>query len=92
VVYDYMVNRSTSTNLQVGQFSSALSWSASLDGDFYEQRKGKHAGRAQSGKIDRTTANIGDHLATFFVSRMRLKKKKECCKAYLLLIILPLRC
>lgn len=62
MVYDYMV-----TNLQVGQFSSALPWSASLDGDFYEQRKGKPAGGGQSGKIDRTTANIGDHLATFLV-------------------------
>lgn len=77
-----MVNRSTSTNLQFGQFSSALSSLASLDGDCYEQQKGKPAGRAESGKVDRTTANIGEHLA-IFLGVSNATGGKNSGKAYL---------
>jgi hypothetical protein len=34
---------------------------------FTSNEKENPPGGAQSGKIDRTTANIGDHLATFLV-------------------------
>jgi hypothetical protein len=84
VVCDYMVNQNMSTNLQAGQFFSALSSPVSLDGGCYGQRRGKVATQAESEEIDRITANIGDRLADIScVSRMRQKNnkvaKRDCC-------------
>lgn len=75
VVCDYMANQNMSTNLQAGQFFSALSSPVSLDGDYSGQRRGKVARQAESEKIDRITANVGDRLADIScVSRMRWRK------------------